>query len=119
MIKFIEVKDCGSTTCPHCGSEGRYIYTWEQDGKIRSAMAGCYKLLTGKLEKGEDVKYFELLYEKQAKGKTLNGWDKQVLGLQKALKEGRASENWVNSKIIQILSERKNVFSKKISLMKL
>jgi len=112
-FKFIEIKDCGHTSCPHCGAEGRYIYTWEMDGKVCSAMAGCYKALTGKLEKGEDVRYFELLAEKQAKNKPLNGWDKNIMRLQGFLAEGKYSAEWVNAKIAQVLSERKMFLAKK------
>lgn len=35
----------GSAQCPHCGAEGRYVYTFIcEDGKRRGAMAGCLKL---------------------------------------------------------------------------
>ena len=112
-FKFIEIKDCGSTSCPHCGAEGRYIYTWEQDGVVKSAMAGCYKALTGKLEKGEDTRYFELLAEKQAKNKPLNGWDKNILRLQGFLAEGKYTSDWVNAKIAEVLRERKMFLAKK------
>lgn len=112
-FKFIGVTDYGETCCPHCGVDGRYIYTWEQDGKVHSAMAGCYKALTGTLEKGEDVKYFELLAEKQAKGKPLNGWDKNILRLQGYLKENKYTPQWVESKIQEVLSDRKAYLAKK------
>ena len=106
-FKFIGVKDCGHTCCPHCGAEGRYIYTWSENGNVRSAMAGCYKRLTGMLEKSDENRYFELLSEKQAKNKPLNGWDKRIIGLLKALESGKASESWVQQKIHETLSERK------------
>ena len=112
-FKFIGITDYGATSCPHCGAEGRYIYTWEVDGKTASAMAGCYKALTGKLEKGEDIRYFELLAEKQAKNKPLNGWDKNILRLQGYLTEGKYSPEWINQKIYEVLSERKKFLAKK------
>jgi Zn ribbon nucleic-acid-binding protein len=105
-FKFIGIKDYGSTVCPHCGSEGRYIYTWEEDGVSHAAMAGCYKLLTKKIEKSDENRYFELLAEKQAKNKPLNGWDKRIIGLLKAQESGKASESWVQQKIHETLSER-------------
>lgn len=112
-FKFIGIKDYGSTSCPHCGAEGRYIYTWEEDGVIRSAMAGCYKMLTGKVNKGEKEKYMELLFEKQAKGKTLNSWDKSIIRLLSYITENKYPESWCNQKIDQVLSERKIYLSKK------
>lgn len=112
-FKFIGIKDCGSTSCPHCGSDGRYIYIWEKDGLRKSAMAGCYKMLTGKLDKGEDIRYFELLSEKQAKGKDLNGWDKNIIRLLGYKDSGKYSDIWIDQKISDILRERKNYLSKK------
>lgn len=112
-FKFIGIKDYGSTSCPHCGAEGRYIYTWQEDGVIKSAMAGCYKALTVKLEKGDDVRYFELLAEKQVKNKPLNGFDKSIIRLQGFLAEGKYSDDWVNRKILEVLKERKMFLSKK------
>lgn len=112
-FKFIGVVDCGAASCPHCGAEGRYIYKWEHNGKVHSAMQGCYKMLTGKLEKGESARYFEILAEKQAKGKTLNGWDKNIIRLQGYLLENKYSKEWIESKINEVLSQRKQYLSKK------
>ena len=112
-FKFIGVKDCGTASCPHCGAEGRYIYQWEENGVARSAMAGCYKMLTGKLSKEEDVRYFEILAEKQSKGKELNGWDKNIIRLQGYLSENKYSKEWVEMKIKEVLSQRKQYLSKK------
>lgn len=112
-FKFIGVIDCGNASCPHCGAEGRYIYKWEENGKTKSAMAGCYKALTGKLEKGEDTRYFEILAEKQTKGKELNGWDKNIIRLQGYLAENKYSKEWVEMKIREVLSNRKQYLAKK------
>ena len=112
-FRFVGVKDCGSTSCPHCGAEGRYIYTWEVDGIIHSAMAGCYKALTGMLEKDEEQKYYILLSEKQAKGSALNGWDKNIIRLLEFKESGKYPESWCNEKIRQQLSERKKYLAKK------
>jgi len=105
--KFIGIEDCGSATCPHCGSDGRYIYTWEVDGIKKSAMAGCYNKLTCAIKKNDEDKYFELLAEKQTKGKTLNGWDKSILRMLDFRKNGTYPDLWIDKKIKEILSERK------------
>lgn len=111
-FQFISVEDYGSTACPHCGAEGRYIYTWIQDGCMHSAMAGCYKALTGRVSKNEKEQYFELLSEKQAKGKKLNGWDKTIIRLLQFKKEGKYPDSWCDDKISQALSQRKKYLSK-------
>ena len=112
-FKFIGINDCGSTCCPHCGSEGRYIYTWEFNGEVRSAMAGCYKRLTGMIEKSDEDRYFELLSEKQAKGKELNGWDKKIISLVSAIESKKITFDWGWLKIRETLSQRKIYLSKK------
>ena len=112
-FKFIGVKDFGSTCCPHCGAEGRYVYTWKQNDVTYSAMAGCYKKLTCYLEKSEEDRYFELLSEKQAKGKELNGWDKKIIGLINAIEAEKCTSNWGWLKIREILSQRKSYLNKK------
>lgn len=111
-FRFISVEDHGSACCPHCGSEGRYIYTWSEDGVVKSAMAGCYKSLTGSIEKNEEDKYFELLAEKQAKNKKLNGWDKSVQRLLGYKLAGKYPESWCDEKINEVLRDRKSYLSK-------
>lgn len=112
-FKFIKIEDCGSTQCPHCGADGRYIYTWEEDGIRHSAMAGCYKALTGKLEKDEKQQYFVLLSEKQAKNKPLNSWDNNIIRILSYKEEGKYPDSWCDNKIEQVLSERKMYLAKK------
>lgn len=117
---FLYIEDCGpcddghcAAVCPHCGSEGRYIYHWTEDGQERAAMAGCYKALTGHLRKGEYEHYMELLSEKQAKNKTLNSWDRSIIRLLDFKKTGRYPEMWCDQKINEQLSERKKFLAKR------
>lgn len=119
VFKFVGVDDTGPESgacCPHCGSEGRYIYNWTEDGKLRRAMAGCYKRLTGQLARDAESKYMELLAEKQAKNKPLNSWDKTVVRMLKYQQDNASDAgkvNWAATKIIQTLSERQATLSKK------
>jgi hypothetical protein len=106
-FEFIGVKDCGETTCPHCGAEGRYIYEWAEDGQPRAAMAGCYKLLTGKLEKNDVQKAYQTLAEKQAKNKPLNGWEKTIMRMEAFKAEGKYSKEWCDEKIREAVSQKK------------
>lgn len=110
-FKFIGIEE--GSLCPHCGADGKYIYTWEEDGVSHSAMAGCYKSLTGMLEKGEDERYFEKLAEKRIKGKDLTGWDKSIARLLQFKQDGKYPAEWCDEKIRQQLSERKQYLSKK------
>lgn len=112
-FEFIGVKDCGATSCPHCGSEGRYIYEWIQDGKKMAAMAGCFKQLTGALAKSDIDRYFISLSEKQAKNKPLNGWDKTIIRMQEFKATGKYSAEWCDQKIMTALSERQGFLASK------
>ena len=112
-FKFLGVKDCGHACCPHCGAEGRYIYTWEEDGKVKSAMAGCFKLLTGHLSHDDITSYFILLAEKQAKNKPLNGWDKSVVRMMEFKESGKYSAEWCNQKITETLRDRQSFLARK------
>ncbi|KKK98646.1 hypothetical protein LCGC14_2640700 [marine sediment metagenome] len=75
-------------------------------------MAGCYKRLTGQIDKGEDQEYFELIHEKEAKGKKLNGWDKNILRLLGFKEEGKYPDEWCSRKINEVMSERKRYLAK-------
>lgn len=102
-----------SYSCPHCGAEGRWVYYWIENGIKRGAMAGCYKKLTGMITKGDREKYFELLADKQAKNKPLNGWDKNVIRMMEFMKDGKYPIEWCNQKIDSILKERTMFLAKK------
>lgn len=112
-FKFLGVKDCGQTCCPHCGADGRYIYSWEQDGQVFSAMAGCFKLLTGKLSKDDVTRYWVLLAEKQAKNKPLNGFDLSIVRLLGYKESGKYSADWCDRTINQTLSNRQAYLTSK------
>jgi hypothetical protein len=112
-FKFLGVDDCGETCCPHCGAEGRYIYSWEQDGVVKSAMAGCFEALTGRLSKDSAARYWVLLAEKQAKKKPLNGWDKSVLRLLAFKESGKYPAEWCDRKIRETLTSRQAFLAKK------
>lgn len=98
-FQFLGVKDYGSTCCPHCGADGRYIYSWAEYGVVHSAMAGCYAQLTGRLAKSDYDKFFENLSKKQASGKPLSGYQKTVARMQQFIQEGRYSAEWCEQKI--------------------
>lgn len=113
-FQFIGIEDTGTASgacCPHCGAEGRYIYKFKIDGVPRGAMAGCYKALTGRLEKGDDVRVYELMAEKQARNKPLNGWEKSLLRLESF--RGKYPDEWIDQKIRETLQHRKAFLSKK------
>lgn len=115
-FQFVEVTDCGNACCPHCGAEGRYIYTWAEFGVLKSAMAGCYKALTGKIKKDDVTAHIERLSVKQAKNKPLNGWDKTILRMLDYVNKNSSDNskvNWANGKIWDAVREAKSYSFKK------
>lgn len=106
-FEFMGVTDCGETCCPCCGADGRYIYTWHEFGKVHSAMAGCYKRLTGKLEKNDLQKMMVKIAEKQSRNKPLNGWQRTIVRMQQFKEEGKYSPEWCDEKINEALQQSK------------
>lgn len=113
-FQFLYMQDCGpcdfgggSGCCPHCGAEGRYIYYWSEFGEIRGAMKGCYKALTGRIDKDDYTKFMETMCEKQTKDKPLNGWQKTVLRMQQFISDGKYSVEWCEQKIHEAIADQK------------
>lgn len=110
-FQFIEVTDTGGDSCcPHCGATGRYIYHWAEFGKMHSAMAGCYKALTGRLDKDDVSSHIERIFVKQAHNKPLNGWDNTILRMldyKAANQEDSGKTSWAENKIIQAVADVK------------
>jgi hypothetical protein len=109
-FQFIGVKDCGECCCPHCGADGRYIYSWAEFGNIRSAMAGCYAALTGHIKMDDVNAFMQRLSIKVAKSKPLNGWDKTVIRMQQYIQDNGSDESkiaWANGKIREAISSAK------------
>lgn len=117
-FQFLHVEDTGGGCCPHCGAEGRYIYVWAEHGQVKGAMAGCYKALTGKLDKDDYANFMEVLSRKQAADKPLNGWQKTVLRMQNYILENNADDgkvNWALQKIKEAVADQKRYAFKKFS----
>jgi hypothetical protein len=84
-----------------------FIYG-KRNGEQHAAMAGCFKMLTGRI-KGNDITQFIIrLAVKQAKNKPLNGWDKTVLRMQKYITDNAndsSKVNWANQKIREAVAD--------------
>lgn len=109
-FQFLGVQDCGECCCPHCGADGRYIYTWAENGKVRSAMAGCYAALTGHIKLDEVNAFIQRLSVKVAKNKPLNGWDKTVQRMQSYMTDNiddAGKMQWAQSKINEAVAAAK------------
>jgi hypothetical protein len=103
IVRFLDFMDYGpadggqgSTTCPHCGSPGRYVLTFLcDDGGRYSAMRGCVKLFPTSRIAVEDQKLVERLaelrktYGPEAK---LNSWQARIREALDAFYAGEANE---------------------------
>lgn len=66
----------GAATCPHCGADGRYVWTFTcDDGKRHGAMSGCIKLFPVSPLAEEHKKIIERKADRDKKGQTLASWD--------------------------------------------
>lgn len=77
-------------------------------------MAGCFRLLTGRLSKDDKARYWVLLAEKQAKGKPLNGWDKTIVKMLDFKKSGKYPAEWCDKIIHETLSKRQAFLTQKL-----
>lgn len=104
IVLFTGADDCGpcepgspSAFCPHCGSGGRYVWTFVcKDGTKRGAMRGCLQLfpqdsLAAKqlvaLERFKDAWAEKRAGRKGAKGPT--SWDTAVFAATEELDSGK------------------------------
>ncbi len=77
--------DGGATaTCPHCGADGRYIYTClMSDGTRKGMMKGCLQTF----RKDPCAHACELALEKEAHKKA-SSWDRRILDALDGLNKG-------------------------------
>ncbi len=81
IVAVIDCSDGGpcdpepTASCPHCGADGRYIYTClMSDGSHKGMMKGCLQTFA----KDACARQCEIAMEKKAHGYT-SRWDERVL----------------------------------------
>lgn len=103
IVAYISREDSGefgNATCPHCGADGRYVWTFRcDDGTTRGAMAGCIKLFKVSPVAEEHGRLIERQQQRAEKGQELASWDKAKLAAIDELLAGNASEADVLSTI--------------------
>lgn len=92
IIQFEGVSDSGEyggATCPHCGADGRYVWTFiTEDGERRGAMAGCIqKFPVSKLAE-EHKRIIERSKDRAKNGQKLASWDIAKLAAIEAVRDG-------------------------------
>ena len=99
--------DGGATAvCPHCGADGRYVYTFLcEDGSRRGAMAGCIKLFPRHPLCYKVQGIFDKVAEYSRKHFKPASWDLAVLDAVAALNAGQINvaewEHRVNNAFAQ------------------
>jgi hypothetical protein len=119
IVEILRCKDHGpcddgaSATCPHCGAEGRYVYSFRcEDGSTRGAMKGCIKLfpmhplarvmtpiITKEREVGKKNAYGGIF--------KLNKWDTAISEAVRAWLDGRMTEQQATSIVNAQLANKK------------
>lgn len=79
----------GSTNCPHCGAEGRYVFHFVcADGSRRAAMSGCVNLFPATPEALLTQQAHSKAAQALRDGKQLASWWKEILAAVEALEAG-------------------------------
>ena len=98
IIMFLAFTDFGPfddagdppTLCPHCGAEGRYVWSFKcDDGTTRGAMNGCVQLFPKHRFALVSQRIIKKAAEYKAKKWNLPSWDEQI---KKALDQFVAGE---------------------------
>jgi RecJ-like exonuclease len=101
IVEFLGTHDSGPTdggrdcsTCPHCGSKGRYTHYFRcDDGNSYGAMSGCIKLFPISEIAQHQKRLMDKLREKQAKGWKLNRGEQAQADAIQAYYNGEISED--------------------------
>lgn len=93
--------DMGATAiCPHCGAEGRYIYSFKcADGTTRGAMRGCLSKFPRHRFASESQRILEKALEYQKNKWQLPSWDKEIKDAIFAFADNQISEPEANERI--------------------
>jgi hypothetical protein len=96
IIRFDGKSDAGeygAATCPHCGADGRYVWSFLcEDGTRRGAMAGCIRLFPVSAVADEHRKIMERQADREKKGRNLASWDVAKLAAIEAFHAGETTE---------------------------
>jgi hypothetical protein len=96
IIRFDGRSDAGeygAATCPHCGADGRYVWSFLcEDGTRRGAMAGCIRLFPVSAVADEHRKIMERQADREKKGRNLASWDVAKLAAIEAFHAGETTE---------------------------
>jgi hypothetical protein len=110
-----------SAFCPHCGSGGRYVWSFVcQDGTTRGAMRGCLDLFAQSSLAREQLasidRHAEACAEERAGRKGARGptsWDKEVFGATTDLEAGRIEVREAEGRIRAALDQRRAYLSRR------
>jgi len=85
----------GSTTCPHCGADGRYVHHFETELGPAAAMSGCVKLFPSTFPAREEMRLQEKerkLRQQYGEDAHLNSWDTKIMEAIEAHHRGELDE---------------------------
>lgn len=122
IIYFIGLNDhgpCegghGSAICPHCGAEGRYVWSFIcEDGTTRGAMRGCVQLFPKHLFAVESLRILQKEQEYRAQKPTpwnLPSWDLKIKEAIEQFAQGEIQE-WEAEAIVKSEKSRAQNYRK-------
>lgn len=97
IVRFEGVHDSGeygNASCPHCGADGRYVWTFTvEDGRTLGAMSGCLKLYPVSPLAEEHKRIIERQKQRAKRDGKLASWDVAKLEAIAAVASGEMDEN--------------------------
>lgn len=89
-----------SAVCPHCGAEGRYVYTFRcVDGSTRGAMKGCLSKYPRHIFASESQRLLDKEADYKKQGWNLPSWDVEIKDAIFAFADGSISESDAMSRV--------------------
>ena len=80
IVRFLGTDDSPDSSCPHCGSTGRYIHRFiVEDGRTLAAMSGCVKLFPCSMVAIEEQRLRKKQADRMKKGWALGRPDQNAL----------------------------------------
>lgn len=104
IVAVLSVDDCGEgAICPHCGAEGRYIYSFLcEDGTQRAAMRGCLgKFPQHPVFAPEMTRILDKERRYKNAGWTLPAWDEEIKAAILAYAAGDVTEAAAKSRVLR------------------
>jgi hypothetical protein len=121
IVAVVGLQDYGpceggaSAICPHCGAEGRYVYSFLcDDGTRRGAMRGCFSKFPRHKFAVESARILDKEADYKKKGWNLPTWDSEIKAAIFDFADGKISEAEAE-RVIRAAQARRDAYRRRRS----